>query len=77
MRMPTEKEIKKAAKELLTWCQGSPDLTARDLANEYLREKDYYKYNLYWGVYEYLKEENEDYYEHGEAPATWDSDPGL
>jgi len=37
-------------------CQGSPDLAARNLANDYLKEKNYAKYQLYWEIYQYLVE---------------------
>lgn len=53
-------QLKQEVKEFLKWCNGSPDLTARDLANDYCIEGNYKMYQKWWSIYEYLKED-EDY----------------
>lgn len=59
-------------------CQGSPELAARTLANEYLKEKNYTKHQYYWEIYQYLIEKEAaqdssgpDMFEH------YDGDQGL
>jgi hypothetical protein len=46
----------KAADNFAIKCQGSPDLAARNIANDYLKRKNYAKYQHYWEIYQYLVE---------------------